>query len=101
MLRGECSINYTKYEHTLDQLKEFIQEELGLLAISSVIIFGSSTMGGNYFKEGTSDMDVCVFSPDMQPDRYDKIVSYISAKSLSTTPPISRLCYLGIIPQIG
>lgn len=46
MLRGECSINYTKYEHTLDQLKEFIQEELGLLAISSVIIFGSSTMGG-------------------------------------------------------
>lgn len=71
MLRGECSINYTKYEHILDQLKEFIQEGLGRLAISSVIIFGSSTMGGDYFKEGTSDIDVCAFSPDMQLDRYE------------------------------
>lgn len=78
MLRGERSINYTKYEHTLDQLKEFIQEGLGRLAISSVIIFGSSTMGGDYFKEGTSDIDVCAFSPDMQPDRYEHFATRLT-----------------------
>ena len=82
MLEGKQSIEFAKYEETIEELKFFLLEKLGGLAINSAIFFGSSTIGEGYFREGISDIDVCAFSDRMNHDSYDAILDEIK-KSLT------------------
>jgi len=72
-------IDFSKYESTIDELKVFLQDTLGGVAIHSAIFFGSSTMGERYFQEGVSDIDVCAFTDEMKPENYASILNDVKA----------------------
>lgn len=90
----ERAVEFVKYENTIEQVRVFLQDRLGRLAINSAIFFGSSTMGEGYFKDGVSDIDVCAFSDIMKPANYDDIVlevqNSLSVETSDKAPTLLR-----------
>lgn len=53
-----------KYKSALNDIKKYLQVDLNCLDIQAAQIYGSSTYGSG-FKEGVSDIDICVYTDKM------------------------------------
>ena len=78
MTEREGTVDFSRYDDTVEQLTDILQNRLGGVGIKSAIFFGSSTFGGNCFTEGVSDLDVCAFTDKIRPENYGEILNEVN-----------------------
>ena len=69
--------NLEKYEGVLEDLKRYFLEDLKELEVISALIYGSATYEVG-FKDGLSDIDICIFTEKMYTKNYNSIVDIIN-----------------------
>lgn len=65
------------YQKALEDIKKYLQEDLKFLDIQAAQIYGSSTYGSG-FKDGVSDIDICVYTDKMGKIPDEQIVDIIN-----------------------
>lgn len=66
-----------RYQKALEDIKKYLQVDLKCLDIQAAQIYGSSTYGSG-FKEGVSDIDICVYTDKMGKIPDEQIVDIIN-----------------------
>ena len=67
----------SKYQNALTDIKRYLLEDLRELDIQAAQIYGSSTYGQG-FRDGVSDIDICVYSDKMGTIPDEKIVDIVN-----------------------
>lgn len=67
----------SKYQNALTDVKSYLLEDLKELDIQAAQIYGSSTYGQG-FKDGVSDIDICVYTDKMGTISDEKIVDIVN-----------------------